>query len=73
LWNYINQNKDLEGVNIHLKPFGEHTKWELEDMIDKITLALDLKNELYETDRLIRNHGHRIVRLPPYNWYLIDQ
>jgi hypothetical protein len=70
LWNYIDQNKNMEGVNIQLKAVGEHRKWELEDMIDKITTALDLKNDLYEIDRLIRSNGHRVVRLPPYNWYL---
>jgi hypothetical protein len=38
-------------------------------MLDKVAEMLGEKNELYEIDRYIKSHGHRVVRLPPYNWY----
>jgi hypothetical protein len=55
----------MNGFPFNMKPVKEYRKWELEEMLDKVAEMLGEKNELYEIDRYIKSHKHRVVRLPP--------
>jgi len=64
----LNSVKNVTGVKIVLKSVREMKKYELEDLIDKVSKVPAIKEEMYEIDRLIKSRGHSVLRLPPYNW-----
>ena len=68
LYNFLQKYTTMPGLNIKLpSDMKAIRKFELEDMLEKVARLPEMRDELYTIDKLTKQRGHRVLRLPPYN------